>query len=226
MVSKESFKRKNIIGLAKFFGIDFIPKSMVISQPQEDLWMKMKTEAENCKLCPLSENRTNVVFGDGPNSAKVMFIGEAPGQDEDIQGLPFVGRAGKLLDQILQEINWDRKNIYITNIVKCRPPENRSPLPHEISRCNKYLKFQIEYIKPCIIVLLGAVSVQTILGLHIPNIKSIKEIRGNIYEFNGIKYLPTYHPAYILRNQKDYLLLKEDLIKAKRTLSEISKTGY
>ncbi len=200
--------------------MDFIPKRGKIARQSKDIWKEMKSQALGCKLCPLSEKRTNVVFGDGAQNAKIMFIGEAPGADEDMQGLPFVGRAGKLLDQILQEINWDRKNIYITNIVKCRPPENRPPLPYEISKCSKYLRFQIEYIKPKLIVLLGAVSAQSILGTYIPNIKSMKEIRGNLCEFNGLKYLPTYHPAYILRNQKDYLLLKEDILKAKRLSEE------
>lgn len=216
---KEKFIRKNVIDNAKFFGMEFIPKTRKTAKQSKDPWEEIRSQALVCKLCPLSENRTNTVFGDGMIPTKVMFIGEAPGADEDIQGLPFVGRAGHLLDQILQEINWNRKDMYITNIVKCRPPENRAPLPHEISKCNKYLKFQIDYIKPKLIVLLGAVSVQTILGIFIPNIKSMKEMRGNIYEFNGLKYLPTYHPAYILRNQKDYLLLKEDILKAKRLVS-------
>lgn len=221
MELREKFIKRSIIDNAKFFGINFVPKNIKANRVAKDEWEEMKFGVANCTLCPLSESRTNVVFGDGALPTKIMFIGEAPGAEEDAQGLPFVGRAGKLLDQILQEINWDRKSIYITNIIKCRPPENRNPLPHEISKCNRYLKFQIEYIKPKLIVLLGAIAVQTILGTFIPNIKNIKEMRGNLYEFNGLKYLPTYHPAYILRNPKDYLLLKEDILKAKRLLTQL-----
>ncbi|MFN7182120.1 MAG: uracil-DNA glycosylase [Planctomycetota bacterium] len=217
----KKFITASIIENEKFFGLDFIPKK--IKKHTEDSWTKKMKEALECRECSLSDNRTLVVYGEGDIKAKVMFIGEAPGAEEDIQGRPFVGRAGKLLDQILHEINWDRKGIYITNIVKCRPPENRQPTPYEIDRCSKFLKFQTYYISPKIIVLLGAVSAQTILGTIVPNLKSIKEIRGQVYEHKGIKYIPTYHPAYILRNQKDYLLLKEDLLKAKKLINQFDK---
>ncbi len=222
MLTKQLYREfvlTNIIENEKFFGIDFLPK--VAKKDEKDKWEIMMKEALMCKLCLLCKSRTNVVYGDGSRNSKVIFIGEAPGAEEDIQGIPFVGRAGKLLDQILQEINWDRKSIYITNIIKCRPPENRQPTPFEISNCSKFLRFQINYISPKVIVLLGAVAVQAILGTIVPNIKNMKEVRGNVYEHDGIKYLSTYHPAYILRNQKDYLLLKEDILKAKK-LSENS----
>jgi DNA polymerase len=222
---KKYFILKTLQEELNFFAIDFLPKTNKKDTQNDKInqWQKIKIEVQNCNLCELSKTRTKVVFGEGNEKAKVMIIGEAPGGEEDIQGRPFVGRAGKLLDQVLTEINWNRNEIYITNLVKCRPPENRLPSFYEISKCSKYLKLQIEFVNPSLIILLGAPAAQTILGTYIPNLKGIKEIRGNVYEFNGKKYLPTFHPAYILRNQKDYLIFKEDILKARKIYLELLK---
>ena len=153
---------------------------------------------ENCFDCDLGQTRTKAVFSDGNIDAKIMLIGEAPGKNEDETGLPFVGRAGKLLDQLLLSQNLTRKNdLYICNTVKCRPPENRVPTDFEKTQCRKYLEAQIEIIKPKIILLCGATAVKSILNIKEP----ISMIRGQwIIGENGAKIMPIFHPSYLLRN--------------------------
>jgi len=150
----------------------------------------------NCLKCPLGNTRNKLVFGTGNHNADIMVIGEGPGADEDMQGEPFVGRAGKLLTDILKAINFSREEVYIANIVKCRPPGNRNPLPAEMEKCFPYLKKQIDLIRPKLILCLGLISANAILG----NKLSMGKMRGNVYEFNGIKVMVTYHPAALLRN--------------------------
>jgi len=169
----------------------------------------------NCNLCNLSKTRTNVVFGEGNPNSKIVFIGEAPGRDEDLQGKPFVGRSGQLLTKMIENVlNVKREEVYITNIVKCRPPQNRDPEIEEIESCKPYLLKQIDIIKPKIIVTLGRIAFKYLLNEEIP----ITKARGNIYNFNGIKVIPTYHPSYLLRNPSkkkeafiDLKLIKEFL---------------
>ncbi len=154
-------------------------------------------QMRHCTSCDLSRSRTQVVPGDyGPRNG-ICFIGEAPGRDEDLQGRPFVGRSGKLLDQMLQEIGWSRQDVSVLNIVKCRPPENRTPLPEEMTICgNKWLRFQIEYLKPKIIIGLGSVA----LKFFFPN-ERITKVKGKLLFMNdGTPFLPFFHPAYVLRN--------------------------
>ncbi|MFH0886828.1 MAG: uracil-DNA glycosylase [bacterium] len=155
-------------------------------------------EAMNCQKCPLSKGRTNVVFGSGPVPCDIMLIGEAPGEQEDLQGLPFVGKAGQLLTKIIEtaEINRDT-DIYIANTVKCRPPENRTPTTEEIRSCYPYLEAQIHHVKPKIILLAGAPAVKTILG----NDEGMTKIRGKWFKYKGIDVMPIFHPSYLLRNQ-------------------------
>ena len=151
----------------------------------------------NCRLCQLAKTRHNLVFGDGNSHAQIVFVGEAPGADEDEQGLPFVGRAGQLLtDIIVKGMKLDRKDVYICNILKCRPPGNRNPLPDEISQCEPFLKKQLQIISPKIICALGTFAAQTLLKTDIP----ISALRGRFHSYEGIKLMPTYHPAYLLRN--------------------------
>ncbi|MCK6603380.1 MAG: uracil-DNA glycosylase [Ignavibacteriaceae bacterium] len=150
----------------------------------------------NCVKCPLGTARNKFVFGEGNPEARVMVIGEGPGADEDMQGRPFVGRAGQLLDKILEAVNFKREEVYIANIVKCRPPGNRVPLPNEISECIPYLHKQIEIIKPAFILCLGSTSIQAILGQK----GSLGSFRNKIYDFMGAKVFATYHPAALLRN--------------------------
>lgn len=163
-----------------------------------------------CQNCPLgSLGRTHVVFGQGNPDAKLIFIGEAPGHDEDLQGNPFVGRSGQLLNHVLEAINIKRSDVFITNIVKCRPPNNRQPLPEEMSICKKNLLFnQLKIIQPRIICTLGSSALQGLIDQPF----KITRIRGQKLSFEGILLIPTYHPAYILRNPKELNQFTQDLI--------------
>ncbi len=151
---------------------------------------------KDCQRCGLAQSRTNLVFGEGREDAGVMFIGEAPGRDEDLQGKPFVGRCGQLLTKIVESIKMSREDVYIANILKCRPPENRDPLPDEIGHCEPYLKQQIELINPRIICALGRIAAQTLLKTT----ASLSALRGKLHSYQGIKLIVTYHPAALLRN--------------------------
>jgi uracil-DNA glycosylase family 4 len=152
-------------------------------------------QIKDCKKCHLHKTRTNFVFGVGNQNAEVMLIGEAPGREEDLQGEPFVGRAGQLLDKILAAINFTRDEVYIANILKCRPPENRDPLPDEIEMCEPYLLEQIRIIQPKIICALGRIAAQALLKTK----QSLGQLRGRFHDYDGIKFLVTYHPAALLR---------------------------
>ena len=153
-------------------------------------------EIGDCRRCRLCEARTKIVFGVGDPGARLMFIGEGPGHDEDVQGIPFVGRAGMLLTDIIRAMNLTREQVYIGNVVKCRPPENRTPEPDEIAACRGFLEEQIEIIAPSVIVCLGAVAVQVLVGAS----GGITKIRGTLRDYRGIPVMPTFHPAYLLRN--------------------------
>jgi DNA polymerase len=166
-------------------------------------------EIANCKRCKLHRARKTIVFGEGNEWARLMFIGEAPGYDEDVQGRPFVGKAGQLLTKIIQSINLLREEVYITNIVKCRPPQNRNPEPDEIQSCRPFLMNQIRVIQPEIICALGTFSAQTLLKTD----TKITALRGRFYDFEGIKVIPTYHPAFLLRNPERKREVWEDVKK-------------
>lgn len=152
--------------------------------------------ASGCTLCPLSVGRTQVVFGSGNPNADLMFIGEGPGAQEDLQGLPFVGPAGALLTKIVEAIGYTRDQVYIANIVKCRPPGNRDPLPEEVKACRGYLERQIDLVAPKVIVALGRVAAQTLLESDLP----LGRLRGGWHSFRGVAVRATYHPAALLRN--------------------------
>ena len=156
----------------------------------------IQADLGDCRRCPLSQHRNRIVFGKGDPNAKLMFVGEGPGYDEDQQGEPFVGAAGQLLTKIIQAIGLSRDHVYICNVVKCRPPGNRTPLPDEIEICLPFLERQIAAIKPAFICALGAVAAQALISPNMP----ISKLRGRFYDFLGIRVLPTYHPAYLLRN--------------------------
>jgi uracil-DNA glycosylase family 4 len=159
---------------------------------------ELRQRAMGCAKCrELAETRTQVVFGVGNARAEILFIGEAPGADEDAQGKPFVGRAGQLLTKIIKAMGYEREHVYIANVLKCRPPNNRSPTPQEIENCLPYLVAQIDIMRPKVIVALGAVAVQALLGIKL----GITKLRGHWYEYKGVPLMPTYHPAYLLRNQ-------------------------
>jgi uracil-DNA glycosylase family 4 len=157
----------------------------------------IEARAKVCVKCAeLSHCRTNVVFGVGNPKAEIMFVGEGPGHEEDVQGLPFVGRSGELLTKIIAAMGFAREEVYIANVVKCRPPENRTPLPDEIANCLPYLLSQIELIQPKVLVALGATAVRALLDVQL----GITKMRGHWYTFRGIPIMPTFHPAYLLRN--------------------------
>jgi uracil-DNA glycosylase family 4 len=158
---------------------------------------RIEARARSCVLCrELSRCRHSVVFGIGNPHAELMFIGEAPGADEDAQGEPFVGRAGQLLTKIIQAMGYRREDVYISNVLKCRPPQNRTPLPDEVTNCLPYLLSQIELIQPKVIVALGATAVRSLLDVQL----GITKMRGRWYNFRDFPIMPTFHPAYLLRN--------------------------
>lgn len=157
---------------------------------------RLKKEIGDCRLCRLSEKRTNIVFGEGNPEAALMFIGEGPGEEEDLQARPFVGRAGQLLTRLITKMGFKREDVYIANIVKCRPPNNRRPREDEIRACLPFLKRQIEIISPTVIMTLGDVATRALLG----DIGNISRVRGKVYPYNSIRVVPTFHPSYLLRN--------------------------
>jgi len=161
-----------------------------------DLLKDLSCDVAACEACTLAGTRKNVVFGDGNPEARLVFVGEAPGADEDEQGLPFVGRAGQLLTNIIKAMGLERKDVYICNILKCRPPGNRNPLPEEIRLCEPFLKKQLRLIAPQIICALGSFAAKTLLRTETP----ITVLRGRFHSYEGIPLMPTYHPAYLLRN--------------------------
>ena len=175
---------------------------------------KLDEEIRSCQKCGLSKTRANTVFGDGSLNAELMFVGEAPGKDEDLEGVPFVGKAGKLLTKIIESIGLKREDVFIANILKCRPPENRNPNPQEIAVCSPFLYKQIELIKPKVICALGKFAAQTLLETETP----ISQLRGKFYFYRGIKLMPTYHPAYLLRNSAGKKDVWEDMQTIAREL--------
>jgi DNA polymerase len=163
---------------------------------KDDTLPKILEDLGDCTRCKLHKGRKKLVFGDGSPTAKLVFVGEGPGADEDIQGLPFVGRAGKLLTQMIEAMGLQRKDVYICNVVKCRPPENRTPEPDEVQTCSPYLLRQIDAINPKVVVCLGAVAAKTLLETN----RGVSQYRGEWQEWRGRKLMATYHPAYLLRN--------------------------
>lgn len=180
-------------------------------------WEELETTINGCKKCRLYTNRTTIVLGTGNKNAQIMLIGEGPGADEDIQGVPFVGKAGKLMNQALVGLGFQREEFYITNIVKCRPPGNRNPENDEAMACMDYLRTQVLLVKPKIIVLLGSVALKNILGEEY----GITASRGKWVEKNGIFYLPTWHPAALLRDEEKKIDFWKDLKSVKEKIKNI-----
>lgn len=182
---------------------------------QIDRLADLEEIARSCRLCPLREGCKQVVFGTGSPDADIMLVGEGPGQSEDEMGIPFVGKAGQLLDRILESVEINRSNVYITNVVKCRPPGNRLPNPNEIAVCRGYLEAQIRLLQPKIIICLGALATQTVVD----NKAKITLVRGRWFTRQGIMIMPTYHPAALLRNEslkrpvwEDFKLIRQEII--------------
>lgn len=177
------------------------------SSPTPQTLEEVQKELGDCRRCKLHRTRRTIVFGEGDEKATLMFIGEGPGYDEDLQGRPFVGKAGQLLTKIIQSIHLQREEVYIANIIKCRPPQNRNPEPDEIESCYPFLMKQIQAIRPKIICALGTFAAQTLLNTN----AKITGLRGRVFDFTGIKVFPTYHPAFLLRNPERKREVWEDV---------------
>jgi DNA polymerase len=183
----------------------------------DSTWEQLRTTACACTRCALAGTRTQVVFGVGDPRAALLFVGEAPGRDEDLAGEPFVGRSGKLLDRLMfEEIGIDRSRCYIANVVKCRPPQNRNPALDEIEACRPYLEAQISHINPAVVVTLGNFATRLLLV----STEGIRQLRGSVYPFREGHLVPTYHPAYVLRAGGEALAeMRADLVRAKRLMA-------
>jgi len=173
---------------------------------------EVREELGDCRRCKLHSTRTNIVFGTGTPKARLVFVGEGPGRDEDLQGKPFVGLAGQLLTKIIQAIQLTREEVYIANIIKCRPPGNRNPEPDEIRACEPFLIKQLQAIRPKLICALGTFAAQTLLKTE----EKISLLRGRFHQYQGIPLMPTYHPAYLLRNPNFKRDVWEDMKKIKK----------
>lgn len=180
-------------------------------------WEELEKSIINCKECKLCQNRTNIVFGNGNKEADLMFIGEGPGADEDKQGLPFVGKAGKLMNEAFKGLGIKREEAYIANIVKCRPPQNRVPEQDEAQTCLNYLRNQVILVRPKIIVLLGSTALKNVLGKEY----GITSARGKWIEKKGIKYMPTWHPAALLRDENKKIEFWKDLKEVANNLKKM-----
>jgi uracil-DNA glycosylase len=192
-----------------------------IEKIADDTLLKIREDLGECTRCKLHSTRNKIVFGDGNPKAELVFVGEGPGADEDAQGLPFVGRAGKLLTQMIEAMGLQRKDVYICNVVKCRPPENRQPEEDEVHTCSPFLLRQIDTIAPKVIVCLGATAAKTLLQTN----RGISQFRGEWLEFRGRKLLATYHPAYLLRNPPAKSEVWKDLQKVMAVLGLEVKKG-
>ena len=188
--------------------------------PDQD-WIALEQEVLSCTRCPLHRSRTQAVFGVGNSSADWLIIGEAPGVEEDRRGEPFVGRAGQLLNEMLRAAGLTREQVYIANILKCRPPENRDPRPEEVSCCTPYLERQISHIAPRLILAVGRIAAQNLLGVDTP----LGKMRGTVYHYGSgrIPVVVTYHPAYLLRSPSQKRKVWEDLLLAQQLLQDLSR---
>jgi len=207
--------------------IEILPKAPEVSlfdavnKIPNDTLLKVREDLGDCTRCKLHSTRKTIVFADGNPKAELVFVGEGPGHDEDVQGLPFVGRAGKLLNQMIEAMGLQRKDVYICNVVKCRPPENRLPERDEIECCSPFLLRQLDVISPKVIVCLGACAAQTLLQTN----RGISHFRGQWLDFRGHKLMATYHPAYLLRNPAAKGEVWKDLQKVMSVLGLEVKKG-
>ncbi|HBF13547.1 MAG TPA: hypothetical protein DDW49_09250 [Deltaproteobacteria bacterium] len=218
------------------WGVDILPRAQKTSVSQEENKPEIKMNSQNlsfnesrlkqlcddeignCTRCVLHKGRTKLVFGVGNPNAELMFVGEGPGADEDLKGEPFVGRAGQLLTKMIEAMGLKREDIYIANLIKCRPPNNRNPEPSEIAQCMPFLKKQIEIIGPKVIVSLGKFASQTLLQTEVP----ITKLRGEFQNYGPSKLMPTYHPAFLLRNPNMKKFVWEDLQKVMKELGIVA----
>lgn len=206
MENYQKDKIVEVLKLLKYMGFKQIDSSLLTISPFSDLI----NEVRNCKKCDLHKNRTNAVFGKGPIDAKIMLIGEAPGREEDLQGIPFVGKAGRELNSMLSAAGIKIDEVFITNVIKCRPPGNRNPQSYEMMKCNPYLVKQIQIIRPKVIVLLGNIALSLVTGEP----SGITKMRGKTLEYMSYPAISTFHPAYVIRNPGSEKIVIEDFKKA------------
>ena len=216
-----SVVRKQLIEQLRFFAdLGATHLNVQLSHGHRSL-EEIRQEIGDCQRCKVWRHRTQIVFGVGNPEADLMFVGEAPGADEDAQGIPFVGRAGQLLTRIIEAIELDRQQVYIANILKCRPPRNRDPEPDEVEACEGFLFQQIRTVNPKIIVALGRYAAQTLLRTKTP----ISALRGKFVDFQGRFLIPTFHPSYLLRNPRAKREVWEDMKAVRARLKELG-SGY
>lgn len=199
---------KDLVNILKFYydiGVEYTKKLSI--RDKKSILNDLENEVKLCKKCELSKTRKNAVFGEGDINTRLMFVGEAPGRDEDIQGKPFVGRAGRIFTELLSDVGIKRKDVYIANCLKCRPPNNRDPNLNELENCFGYLKKQISVIKPHVIGTLGRYSTYQLTGQK----GALGSLRGKVFTFGNIKVVPLYHPAYLLRNPNAIDIFINDL---------------
>ncbi len=198
-LAREFLKQQRELGLDTLPRVSFEENNDIgdgVAEEPSDRLESLSAQALNCQACQLCEGRTQVVFGSGHLNADIMFVGEAPGEEEDLQGVPFVGASGQLLTRMIEAMGFQREDVYIANVIKCRPPNNRDPLPEEIAKCEPYLIRQIELVKPVVICTLGRFAAQTLLKTT----DSMGRLHGRVFDYYGVKLVPTYHPAALLRN--------------------------
>ena len=218
---------KSYLEYLKGMGVEALPASEKFSERESASSVppittgtleEIRNDLGDCQRCKLHRMRKTLVFGEGSPKAALMFVGEGPGYDEDVQGRPFVGKAGQLLTKIIQSIGLQREDVYIGNIIKCRPPQNRNPEPDEIEACHPFVLRQIQAIRPKIICALGTFAAQTLLKTS----TKITALRGKVFDLDGIKVIPTYHPAYLLRNPEKKRETWEDM---KQILALLQESG-
>jgi uracil-DNA glycosylase len=210
---REYLELYQALGTQGMFGVHQrpqVPMVLTLDQLADDL--------KDCQRCKLHNGRTHVVFGAGNPQAALVFIGEAPGEQEDLQGQPFIGPAGELLTKIIEAIGLRREEVYLTSVIKCRPPDNRNPEPDELATCAPFLHHQLQLIQPKIICALGAYAAQTLLQTT----DTISQLRGRFHDYHGIKLMPTYHPAYLLRKPTEKRLVWQDMQLVQKAYAEVT----
>ena len=209
--------RREVVEQLKLFSNLGVTHLRVPTEESPQSLEDIRQEFGDCQRCKLWKSRTRIVFGVGNRKADLMFVGEAPGADEDAQGIPFVGRAGQLLTKIIEAMGLKREQVYIANILKCRPPDNRNPEPDEVESCEGFLSKQIEAVQPKIIVALGRYAAQLLLQTDTP----ISKIRGEFFQFQSSLLIPTFHPSYLLRNPSAKRHVWEDMQAVQARLKEL-----
>ncbi len=221
-VSKLLEQIEGNLAYLKELGLDYVPGEKSLSSgdvSKDKVFSSLEQKIRQCRMCPLAQARKNAVPGEGCIDADLMFVGEGPGREEDIQGKPFVGRAGELLTRIIKAMKFDREDVYITNVIKCRPPENRDPKSSEIEACRGYLFKQIELISPKVIVTLGNVPTRFFLNTK----AGITSLRGRFHTYKGIRIMPTFHPSYLVRNEEDRSLKKQVWTDMQKVMAVLGK---